>query len=1555
MSISERTTRAVVVYYISSSTSREFSITFPFLNDASNLVVYHRDSDKVLNKLIYPTEYTVTVNQDGTNNIWGKVSLIEGYVLNVGDTIAIERSIPVSQETTFSNQKVFSSTMDYTIDKITALLQDMQFKNSTLHAPIDENVNDSTLSIGTATERANKFLGFDSLGKVTLVTSAGGDGTDRCLRIPLDESPVPDLIMNKELRAGNLPYFDDAGNLQWMYAKSLVGIEVTIADAVATAKAAEETSKAAKTTAESANATAGAADTTAKAADATAKEAKDTADQALENANLMGGTAINISKTLLEKLSTLPAILAATYNNDSFYTISTDRNTISTSTDGVNWTKYSNSGVGNFSGFGYVNGYLIAGKQSSGNVYYRTIEGSWNEKGVGANGSEYCKHSAAANGVGLWIGDEGSICRTTDGENWTKVFNYERSGYPTYRLNYCGDRWIAVSDSNTGTILTSEDNGESWEQKPFTENWRCAFSDNRANFVAVGSGGMIYSSKDGITWEQRTSATGTYLYGIGFGAEKYIAVGENGTMVQSDDGITWYSAVSPGYNSLMPVVYGNNLFVVAGDGGEIYTSEDADTWTRRESDTSVFFRAGIYAGGQFVLAGYSGTILTSEDGETWERQDSGVSDDLHGITYSKGLYVACGQNGTILTSEDGITWTKQSSGVSNYLDSVAYGNGVFVAVGSGGTILTSEDGVTWASRTSSVGNELRVVTFSGGKFVVSGYNGITLYSSDGINWTKTTSGTSSNFHGLCATQPTTVIAGTNIIRSSIDGFSTYEELTIPTAGTIIFGVYDSNKYVLFSESGNILISKDLKNWKTYTGYSGFNQDGIAYQSSSGKFVIGNENNFTCTIYDSKYTVVKVTPEDIPAEERQFGVIKPKFGMLAKEGLLSADCGDNVYINSRGKIDIEVRQLVAGANITITKNKYTNSSNLTTSKTYDYICGYEGSWVAYNASDVKILHSSDGVSWTEVHTPAAALRGIKYLNGEFVAFGDSVGLYTSSDGITWAKLDTTGLVGYISHIIYGNGVYVILHRPGWPWVVTTTSLTDLSAMTMKELDSDDISFCEFNGREFLICGQYSPNIWRSSNGYTWNTSAARVDNAAYPYWILDLRNGEWLEGNEHAIGKSSDDLVTIRKIPNPSWWSEYKNRHAFGKGVIVVACYNEQSAYSLDYGESWTRISLTMAGIRFLNGRFVAYHDEKLYVSADGITWDTLILPGNIKAFDYIDNKLFVAGAGYIGYFADVISATTGGGEVTAVVDIDSEAFEYIPNPKGFNTLTLPGISGSYWRKAVYGNGKFIINSTTNNVVYSSDGITWTSTFMPGASADWYGTAYGNGVFVSVVAGSTRAAYSTDGISWTEVALPAELSTIPVIAYGNGKFVVLSSQTALVSSDGITWTSVALPVSGIWTLCYGDKFVAVSYGSTKGIYSSDGVTWAETTLPISKAWSDVAYGNGTYIATNDDSNDVIIKSNDGITWEQSAKTSGSFPKIIYGNGIWCMTSANSQTTNLIYSFDGTSWHAPSTTLDNTSTIIFAKGRFWVVPYSTDTLRYSNRVSIYPTLAQSLIGA
>ena len=96
--------------------------------------------------------------------------------------------------------------------------------------------------------------------------------------------------------------------------------------------------------------------------------------------------------------------------------------------------------------------------------------------------------------------------------------------------------------------------------------------------------------------------------------------------------------------------------------------------------------------------------------------------------------------------------------------------------------------------------------------------------------------------------------------------------------------------------------------------------------------------------------------------------------------------------------------------------------------------------------------------------------------------------------------------------------------------------------------------------------------------------------------------------------------------------------------------------------------------------------------------------------------------------------------------------------------------------------------------------------------DWYGVAYGAGLFVAVASSGThRVMTSPDGITWT--ARTAPVHNWWTITYGNGLFVAVGDHISVMTSpDGITWTA-RTAVSGNWgypSITYGNGlFVAVA--------------------------------------------------------------------------------------------------------------------------------------------------
>ena len=268
------------------------------------------------------------------------------------------------------------------------------------------------------------------------------------------------------------------------------------------------------------------------------------------------------------------------------------------------------------------------------------------------------------------------------------------------------------------------------------------------------------------------------------------------------------------------------------------------------------------------------------------------------------------------------------------------------------------------------------------------------------------------------------------------------------------------------------------------------------------------------------------------------------------------------------------------------------------------------------------------------------------------------------------------------------------------------------------------------------------------------------------------------------------------------------------------------------------------------------------------------------------------------------------------------------------------------------NSLGIIAIYGNKLSYSTDGNIWTNTsiniplyspFLEDNINDFYITSDG--------------AYSTHGLNWrysnkaplywgttyhTNI-FPYPIYTNIIIndlgtrylaaGYGLDYFGELPSQQLNYSNNGINWN-------------------ACSFSTPPSIYASPGIGGALTGL---------AYGNGTWIATSNDTNGgsgpagtffKFCTSTDGINfiWDTYGPVSYAWPSICYGNGYFVAVSNDSTNggggtgaTTTTYGGGG----GPSTSLPNGgwTSICYGNGKFVVV--ATDNAHPARNLAYYST--------
>ena len=179
LNITELATR--ISYSVGNTPQTTFSVNFPFFQ-TKDLDVYVDGNLKALT-----TDYSVTtIAADDGGFLSGTV------VFNAGQsdcTIAIVRNITKERTTDFPPSGGFNiRELNRQLDQLTAVSQDLQRKIDQKIGFKETDFDDDVVNVTeTATNRANKYIGFDSTGKSIVVKEGSTTGTSSAI----DPSKVP--------------------------------------------------------------------------------------------------------------------------------------------------------------------------------------------------------------------------------------------------------------------------------------------------------------------------------------------------------------------------------------------------------------------------------------------------------------------------------------------------------------------------------------------------------------------------------------------------------------------------------------------------------------------------------------------------------------------------------------------------------------------------------------------------------------------------------------------------------------------------------------------------------------------------------------------------------------------------------------------------------------------------------------------------------------------------------------------------------------------------------------------------------------------------------------------------------------------------------------------------------------------------------------------------------------------------------------------------------------------------------------------------------------------
>ena len=331
-----------------------------------------------------------------------------------------------------------------------------------------------------------------------------------------------------------------------------------------------------------------------------------------------------------------------------------------------------------------------------------------------------------------WIGEKLIVNAQSEGNHYwlesTDLINFTLVGETPYHILFMWyENGVITGCGVKGTIIQSEDDGETWELlkcSPVTS--AVGMGDDIEIVNTIDKTYVLYSTKglmsstDGVKWKlENPNITLKHIEWI---KEKELFVGFNGSGIYtSTDAITWtlrktttfagkfcYSkkldkivSVYLVYNSSTEKVTVHSL-----------TSTDGISWT---DTTGINYTGNNNSGGIKNIAysetlgvfvcGFDNTWFRSTNGTTWTRYtDSNVSINSLFRVDRDGYFYSFLEK--MYKSADGITWTSTVLSEDNFVDSGAYSEelGMYIAVAEytseniNSAYFVSTDGINWEEK-----------------------------------------------------------------------------------------------------------------------------------------------------------------------------------------------------------------------------------------------------------------------------------------------------------------------------------------------------------------------------------------------------------------------------------------------------------------------------------------------------------------------------------------------------------------------------------------------------------------------------------------------------------------------------------------------------------------------------------------------------------------------------------------------------------------------------------------------------------------------------------------
>jgi hypothetical protein len=163
-----------------------------------------------------------------------------------------------------------------------------------------------------------------------------------------------------------------------------------------------------------------------------------------------------------------------------------------------------------------------------------------------------------------------SIVTSSDGVTWKQALG--GTGFRLHGVTFGDGIFVAVGQP--GVVLTST-NAIDWEKHPAGVQYLKSVAYGNGIYVSVGEqgGAGIASSTNGTTWTITAAAVSPGQFDeVIFADGHFVATGDNGLIITSSDGISWNERHSPTATNLRGIAFGKGAFTIVGNNEVILQS-----------------------------------------------------------------------------------------------------------------------------------------------------------------------------------------------------------------------------------------------------------------------------------------------------------------------------------------------------------------------------------------------------------------------------------------------------------------------------------------------------------------------------------------------------------------------------------------------------------------------------------------------------------------------------------------------------------------------------------------------------------------------------------------------------------------------------------------------------------------------------------------------------------------------------------------------------------------------------------------------------------------------